>query len=115
MVHIGRGVVKPEWHTFFFASVRPLPNNVLANRSIRNLVVRVGRVEHAKAIVVFRREHQVFLSCGPSQINESIRIELCWIKPLWQLAILSLANAPWFGRQYGPGGLHTGQRVWSPV
>src|SRR6266513_5103615 len=76
VVHIGRRVVKPRWNTSSLASVRQLSDNVLPIGSIRDLVVCVGRVEHAKTIVVFGREHHVFLSCGSSQINESIRVEL---------------------------------------
>ena len=74
-MHIGRRVVKPKWHASSLASVRQLSDNVLPIGSIGDLVVCEGRVEHTKTIVVFSREHHVFLSCGLSQINESIRVE----------------------------------------
>ena len=81
-MHIRRRVVEPKPHVSLIAGLRQLLHDVLAIRSVRNLVVRIGGIEHAKAVMMFRRKHHVFLACGARQINKRIGIELCGVKAL---------------------------------
>src|SRR5260370_34225169 len=64
---------------------------------------------------MLRSKNNVFLACLARQINESMRIELCWIEPFWQLAILRFGDAAGGWPHDGPGCFDTGERVRTPV
>ena len=64
---------------------------------------------------MLRSKNHVFLARRARQINESIRIELCWIEPFWQLAILRFGDAAGRWPHDGPGCFDTGERVGTPV
>src|SRR5260370_2924420 len=63
---------------------------------------------------MLRSKNHVFLACRARQIDEGMRIELCWIEPFWQLAILRFGDAAGGWPHDGPGALDTGERVRTP-
>src|SRR5882762_2296079 len=115
MMHVGWRIVKPEGHLSLHGCCGQLRHDVLAIRGVCDFVVRVGGVEHAETVMVLRSKDHVFLACCARQSHESVRIEFCWIEPLWQFAVLRFADAAWGWPHDGPGGFHTGERVRAPV
>ena len=73
VMHVGWRVIEAKGHRPFLTSRDQLCHDVRTVRSIRNLVVCVRGIEHAKAVVVFGSKYHVSLAGRASQVNESIR------------------------------------------
>src|SRR5712672_532507 len=115
MVHIGRRIVETEGHASLFACVRQLLDNILAVGSIRDLVIREGRIEHAEAIVMLGGKDHVLLAGSTGQIDESVSIELNWIESLGKLPVLRFRDAAGSWLHNRPRGFDAGERIRSPV
>src|SRR5258705_13673927 len=115
MVHIGRRIVEAEGHASLFACVRQLLDDILAVGSIRDLVIREGRIEHAEAIVMFGGKDHVLLASSTGQIDEGVWIELNWIESLGELPVLRFRDAAGGWLHDRPRGFDAGEGIRSPV
>src|SRR6266404_6249338 len=93
MMQVRRRIVKAKRHSPFLAGVRQLLDDVLPVRCICDLVVRIGRIKHAEAVVMLRCKYYVLLAGRSRQVDKSVRIELRWIESLGKLPILRFGDA----------------------
>jgi hypothetical protein len=71
-----------------------LLDDIFAVGRVCYLVVGVGRIKHAEAIVVLRREDQISLVGDSCKIDKMIRIPFARIEALRQSAIICLGDSP---------------------
>ncbi len=118
MVHVRRRVVKAERHRLGLGRRRQFRHDVLLVRRVGDLIVRVGRVEHREAVVVFGSEHHVALPGGLGQPHPGARVEPHRVEPLRQGAVVGFRDrrvALGARAHDRPRGLDAGQRIRPPV
>ncbi len=114
-MHVGRRIVGAERHAIVIAGFCELGDDVFAVGSVGDLVVRIGGIEHTKAVVVLGCKHHVLLPCGSRQIDKRLRIKLHRIEGFGQGTIFGLGNAARLGDHDRPGSFHAGLRIRTPV
>ena len=84
MVPIGLGVVQRDSHTAPMASLDQLADQVPFEGRLRDVEVRQGTIEKAKAIVVLGCQADVTASCFFSQVNPIVGVEMVRIELILQ-------------------------------
>src|SRR5258708_1605232 len=92
MVHVWWRIIEAERHAIVTAGFCELRDYVFAVRSIGDLVVRIGGIEHAKTVVMLGCKYHVLLPCQSREIDKRLRIKLHRIEGLGQGTIISLGN-----------------------